>query len=633
MEASISEPISYPLGLGESGDAVERLQTLLELAGYLRLPARNALGLFYPNAADYVDLVPEAVIGQFDESTRHALATFQLFHGLRSTGQMDEETSRVMAQPRCGVPDLAYADDAQNVMGAGDPWPRTDLTFGFAEYTGDLIDQEVRNAIINAFDLWSEVTPLSFSEIPVASSPDIVIRFVTGAHGDGAAFDGPGGVLAHAFYPPPNGGAIAGDSHFDEDEAWTLDVPVPPGQFDLLSVAAHEFGHALGLVHSPDRNALMYPFYRGRHRYLDGDDQRRIQGLYGPRQPQQWNSLGHLGRCVGSSKTGSDESLVLSANTAYGVRFRRRAGPNWDRWRYLGGEAAQIGSVWPVSVAPAEDEIFVFIMSTNKEIHVRRFVNGAWEPWQNLGGRKGGAIYSAASTNGTVRLFTRSHDDPDAPPGEPPSGWPDLPEIYERYFTGTGFSPWNLVGGALTTHQATIESRPGVIELFAGGPDGRLHTMRFSNNAWSSWQSLGGDPLLGANRPQGSPWPEAHAVPADTNVLHVFVRDERRRIQHRVRISGVWSAWDTISEEVGGIPFGVASRPDRVHVIARGKDKILYIRTLTAGTWLDWQSLGNVRTQYSATSRPDGSIDVIAEGDGNKILHRVISFPGIVRQT
>lgn len=47
-------------------------------------------------------------------------------------------------------------------------------------------------------------------------------------------------------------------------------------------MAAHEFGHSLGLSHSDVRSALMAPFYRGYQSSfeLDEDDIQAIQALY-----------------------------------------------------------------------------------------------------------------------------------------------------------------------------------------------------------------------------------------------------------------------------------------------------------------------------------------------------------------
>lgn len=100
-------------------------------------------------------------------------------------------------------------------------------------------------------------------------------RFETGEHGDGDPFDGVGGTLAHAYFP-----VYGGDAHFDDAEFWSIGSSRGT---NLFQVAAHEFGHSLGLSHSDVRSALMAPFYRGYDPVfrLDSDDIVGIQALYG----------------------------------------------------------------------------------------------------------------------------------------------------------------------------------------------------------------------------------------------------------------------------------------------------------------------------------------------------------------
>lgn len=164
-------------------------------------------------------------------------------------------------------------------------WGRNNITFSFQNGTNDIAGNDEQNAIRQAFQIWADYANLNFTE--VTANADIVVLWGVGNHGDGFPFDGVNGVLAHAFFPPPDGGIFAGDIHFDDDEQWTLDErPIPSGQpIDLVTVAAHEIGHALGLGHSNVNCALMNPFYTGSHRYLAQDDIDGIRTIYGNRSP------------------------------------------------------------------------------------------------------------------------------------------------------------------------------------------------------------------------------------------------------------------------------------------------------------------------------------------------------------
>lgn len=270
-------PTSIGLSEGIANPDVQTLQEFLQRFGYLRIYSLTEEFAAVRAASS----PPEAVLGTFDEATTIALRNFQQFHGLPITGILDEATVAQMSRPRCGFPDIPTHAGMSNFVAQGNRWDRTNLTYSFQEFSPDLTQQQIRDAVVAALNLWSQVSPLRFAEVPLASNPDFIIRYVAGDHGDGSPFDGVGRVLAHAFYPPPNGGDIAGDAHFDEAETWTVNIPVPAGEIDFITVAAHEFGHSLGLAHSSVAGALMFPTYSGPHRFLAQDDIDGIRSIYG----------------------------------------------------------------------------------------------------------------------------------------------------------------------------------------------------------------------------------------------------------------------------------------------------------------------------------------------------------------
>ncbi|GCC19239.1 hypothetical protein chiPu_0018281 [Chiloscyllium punctatum] len=154
----------------------------------------------------------------------------QQFYGLQETGELNRETIEIMQAPRCGFPDLAHYQ-----LYPGRPrWRKPFVTYDIVNYPPQLSYIEVEDAIWRAVNIWQKATPLNFVRVHNFEA-DIMI-----------SFEGRGVNLFH--------------------------------------VAAHEFGHALGLGHSRHRSAVMYPTYKyGRSNIfsLSWDDFIAVQDLYG----------------------------------------------------------------------------------------------------------------------------------------------------------------------------------------------------------------------------------------------------------------------------------------------------------------------------------------------------------------
>ena len=196
----------------------------------------------------------------------------------------------------------------------GPRWPSTTITWSFADparrsdggFSG-AIGGVHREVVLGAVQSWAKVSGLTLQQVDDTVAADVRIGW--GQFGTSAARYTIGETAYSYFEDDPFVPGVR--VRLQDPSSHTL-VPDADGTLTyarsyatLRQVALHKIGHALGLGHSDDADAVLYPVVQQGNQDLSGADIAGIRALY----PPSFLILNAAGRSFASMGTATDGAV------------------------------------------------------------------------------------------------------------------------------------------------------------------------------------------------------------------------------------------------------------------------------------------------------------------------------------